>query len=283
MVSTGSTAGPPGRILVLLDGSRLSRAALAAAADIAGHEGREVLGVFVEEANLLRSAAYPFTREVGGTSGERRPMNRVALEQRLRRLAEQARASLTELAAQRGYACDLSVIRGHVVDEVLALARPQDLLVLGRTGWSEAIGMQLGSTARGLMHQAPGAVLLWCEVRKPMQRVVVLLNDHDEANERALLAAQSVCRHRQQPVTVVVPPTDSLTESKLADLRAATAALGKDCRLRQLTSLDVATVARVLREEGASQLVISRQSALFRQPGIEPLLLALNLPVTVTP
>lgn len=283
MASPTGAAGPPGRILVLLDGSRLSRAALAAAADIAGREGREVLGVFVEEDNLLRSAAYPFTREVGGTSGERRPMDRILLEQRLRRLAERARSALTELEAQRGFPCDLSVIRGHVVDEVLALARPQDLLVLGRSGWSEAIGMRLGSTARGLMHQAPGVVLLWCETRKPVQRVVVLLNDHDDANERALLAAQSVCRHRQQPVTVVVPAGDGLTASKLADLQAATAVFGKGCRLRQLASMGAATVARVLREEGASQLVISRQSALFCQPGIEPLLLALNLPVTVTP
>src|SRR5690554_5627839 len=52
------------RILVLLDGSRLSLAAMEAAADIARAQQAEVLGIFVEEANLLRSAGYGFAREV---------------------------------------------------------------------------------------------------------------------------------------------------------------------------------------------------------------------------
>lgn len=283
-MASPAAPAPPGRILVLLDGSRLSQAALAAAAEIAAHQDSEVLGVFVEEDNLLRSAGYTFAREVGRTSGECRPMGRAELEQRLRRLAERARSSLTALAAQRGRPCDLSVIRGHVVDAVLALARPQDLLVLGRRGWSESLGSGLGSTARGLMQQAPGVVLLWSEGRsKVSQRVVVLLNDHAAANERALRAAEVVCRQRQQPATVVVPPARELAAPQLGEIAARVERFEGGCRLRQLAAMDVATVARVLREEGASQLVISRQSALFQQPGIEPLLQALNLPVTVTP
>ncbi|MDX5385351.1 MULTISPECIES: AAA family ATPase [Marinobacter] len=42
-------------------------------------------------------------------------------------------------------------------------------------------------------------------------------------------------------------------------------------------------VARVIREEGASQLVLSRQCSLFREQGADTLLIEMNLPVTVTP
>ena len=49
-----------GRVLVLLDGSRMSYAALKAAAEIAGSTGADVLGVVVEEMNLLRSGGVGF-------------------------------------------------------------------------------------------------------------------------------------------------------------------------------------------------------------------------------
>ncbi|MCS5560938.1 MAG: universal stress protein, partial [Marinobacter nauticus] len=63
------------RILVLLDGSRRSLAALEAAADIARAQQAEVLGIFVEEVSLLRSAGYGFAREAGRSSGVARPMD----------------------------------------------------------------------------------------------------------------------------------------------------------------------------------------------------------------
>ena len=71
-----------GRVLVLLDGSRMSYAALQAAVGIAANTGADVLGVFVEELNQLRSAGYGFAREVGGSSGISRPLAAGDVEQR---------------------------------------------------------------------------------------------------------------------------------------------------------------------------------------------------------
>ena len=71
---------PVGRVLILLDGSRLSLAALEAAAEIAAARNAEVLGIFVEEINLLRAAGYGFAQEVGGSSGLARPLETAALE-----------------------------------------------------------------------------------------------------------------------------------------------------------------------------------------------------------
>lgn len=138
-----------GRVLVLLDGSRMSYAALKAAAEIAGSTGAEVLGVFVEELNLLRSAGYGFAREVGASSGVSRPFDPAGVEQRMQRLANQARRALAGAVATYGGKHTLSIARGHVIDEVLALAGPRDLLVLGRVGWSSRRGRAWGQRPRG--------------------------------------------------------------------------------------------------------------------------------------
>lgn len=273
-----------GRVLVLLDGSRMSYAALEAAAEIAANTGADLLGVFVEELNLLRSAGYGFAREVGASSGVSRPFDPAGVEQRMLRLASQARRALAGAVAPHGGRHSLSVARGHVIDEVLALAGPGDLLVLGRVGWSSAPGARLGSTAKGLVYRSPGKVLLWCEKRPlPQGRVVVFLNDHVDANSRAIKAAAEVVRHSHLPVTLLLGAgTDMPPEEQKGILRD----LGiqeSDLRVRSLPSADPVTVAGILRQERAVQLVLGRDCTLLQEPGAEQLLVALNLPVTVTP
>lgn len=277
-------ASARGRVLVLIDGSRMSYAALEAAADIAGERGADILGVFVEELDLVRSAGYGFSREVGLVSGTSRPLDPGILEQRMRRLAAHARAALASAVKHRGGRAVLSVARGHVIDEVLALAGPEDLLVLGRAGWSSTAGTRLGSTARGLVRRSPGQVLLWCEQKVPYQnRVVVFLNDHSEANHRAALAAAEISRHNHQPATIILAADGEPAAERIDAIKHALDVLGAGTRLRVISDTNPESVAKVLREERASQLVISRQCALFDEPGPEQLLAALSLPVTVTP
>ncbi|WP_297795113.1 universal stress protein [uncultured Marinobacter sp.] len=273
-----------GRVLVLLDGSRMGYAALDAAADIAARTGADVLGIFVEELNLLRSAGYGFSREVGAASGISRPLDSAMLERRMRRLAQEVEEALARKVSSRGGRHELSVARGRVVDEVLALAGPQDLLVLGRVGWSLVPGSRLGSTARGLIRKSSSRVLLWSEgMVSPRNRIIVFLNDHADANHRALQAATEASRYHQLPVTVLLRSENDISADQLEAIRQDLDVLGAGTRVRVLPATDPDTVARVLREERAAQLVVSRECSLFTEPGADQLLIALSLPVTVTP
>ena len=275
---------PTGRVLVLLDGSRTSYAALDAAAKIAGRTGAEVLGVFVEESNLLRSAGYSFAREVGAVSGISRPLNTADIEQRMRRLANQARRALADAVAGYGGRHTLTITRGSVVEEVLARVLPHDLLVLGRVGWSSAPGARLGSTARVLLRQSPGRVLLWCERPAPPRgRIVVFLSGHDNAGDRAIMAAAEAVRYFPQPVTVLLDKDADMPPDRIGLIRRDLGIAGSDLRMRALPAHDPVTIAQILRQERAAQLVVSRDCSLLRQPGADALLAALELPVTITP
>lgn len=273
-----------GRILVLLDGSRVGYVVLDVAAAIAARTGAELQGVFVEEQNLLRSAGYGFAREVGSVSGASRPLDVRALEQRMQRLAEQARRALAGAAGHYGGRYELSIARGSVVEEVLALTSPEDLLVLGRARWSSIPAGWLGSTARALLHRSPGRLLL-CSHQQPQGngRVVVFLNEHEGANQRAVAAAAEAAAYSGQPVTLLLAGEARVAPDALAILKRNLGVPEPDVRVIPLPSSDPATVARVLRQEKASQLVLSRDCSLFQEPGVENLLAALHLPVTVTP
>ena len=284
MIDKSQASTSIGRVLILLDGSRLSLAALEAAAEIASVRNAEVLGIFVEETNLLRAAGYGFAREVGGSSGLARPLEVAALETRMQTLAEQARRTLQQTMAGRGLVQSLKLCRGRVAEEVLNLMQPDDLVVLGRVGWSCIPGARLGSTARILLRQAPCEVLLWVEPRHQRQsRVVVLLNHDQGANHRAVRVGAELARRSKQPLSVLIrskPEDDSaLAEDILTYLQREGIAAG----VKQIPESSAGAAVRAIQEESATQLVVSRSSSLFADQGAESLLSELNVPITVTP
>lgn len=284
MTDKANAAMPTGRVLILLDGSRLSLAALEAAAEIAAGRNAEVLGVFVEEINLLRTAGYGFAQEIGGSSGLSRPLEKAALEARMQAQAEQARRALRQTMARRGLVQTLQLCRGRVAEEVLRLVQPDDLVVLGRAGWSAIHGTRLGSTARTLLRQAPGEVLLWTEPRPQRQsRVVVLLNHDQGANHRALRVGAELARRSQQPLSVLIRSQPEEDQALVEDLVSYLQQEGITARVKRIATASAGAAVRALQEEGASQLVVSRTSSLFADQGAEVLLSELNLPITVTP
>lgn len=285
-VTTDKAQAPmsAGRILVLLDGSRLSLAALEVAAEIAAARNADVVGIFVEEINLLRTAGYGFAQEVGGSSGLARPLKMAALEARMRVLAEQARRSLQQTMDRRGLTQTLMLCRGQVAEEVLNLMQPDDLVVLGRVGRSCVLGTQLGSTARVLLRQAPGEVLLWTEPRPQHQhRVVVLLNHDQVGNQRAIRVAAELARRNKQPLSVLLRSKSEDEQTQVQAILTYLQGEGVAARVKSIATASASAVIRAVQEEDASQLVVSRTSSIFADQSAEALLSELNLPITVTP
>lgn len=148
------------RILVALDGSPESRAALAAAARLGIAAGAELSGLFVEDIELIRLAGLPFARETGVSSGVFRRLETTDVERRFRVVAERAQATLREVASPGALRSSFRVARGRVVPELLAAAREADVVATGkRSGYGPA-GRRLGATARGLIAHLRAPVLV---------------------------------------------------------------------------------------------------------------------------
>ena len=86
------------RILVALDASLRSLAALEAAAELAAQWHAELLGLFVEDVELLRMASAPAAIRCVYPSASEQPLSAVLIESELRALAERARRSLAGAA-----------------------------------------------------------------------------------------------------------------------------------------------------------------------------------------
>ncbi|MFW5927004.1 MAG: universal stress protein [Wenzhouxiangella sp.] len=273
------------RILLLLDASRPSLDAIGAAVERALQRKLELHALFVEEEDLLRSAGYAFAREIGATSGASRPLRDSAVEARLRRQASRIGRALEQALAGRELVHTLSVRRGRLLSEVLSLAGPEDLLVLGKVGWSATPGRVLGSSALALARQAPGSVLLWTSAGAGRRRDVVVVVDDFESSRLALAAAAELAGQREADLDVVlIPPEDPRTVAERdRAVRDWLSASGVAARLRKTEFYDPPALARMLRSGGVGELVISRRSRLMRDTDAEAFLQAVTVPVSISP
>ena len=98
--------------------------------DLSSEFADELRGLFVEDVNALRSAALPFTQEVGATSGTVRPFEVEDLERMMEIQARRTRQSLLSVAAEVGRSLSFDVMRGSLDDVALRFVKEKDLLVL---------------------------------------------------------------------------------------------------------------------------------------------------------
>lgn len=163
MVDDRQTDERAARVFSLIDVSRHSLAALSAAVNLASHRRLELVGLFVEDSDLLACAGFPFAREVGGHSGYTHPFSPQGLQAGLDRHARLAAQALEKAVAGRELRHHLQVSRGGVAREALALVGVGDVLVLGKAGLSGHWGVRLGSTSRALVLESPCPVIIWDE------------------------------------------------------------------------------------------------------------------------
>ncbi len=197
------------RILVALDASGHSRAALEAAARLAARIDAELIGLFVEDEVLIRTAALPFTREVRSLSITGELGSGLDMERQLDAQARRAKRLLHRLAVEAGLASSFRVVRGDVKAKLLAASREVDLITLGRLGYSARFLPRIGSIARGVMLEASCPVLvLHHGVR--LHPSVVVLYDGSEGADRALhLAAQITHRAEPKALMILYEATDA--------------------------------------------------------------------------
>jgi nucleotide-binding universal stress UspA family protein len=265
------------RILVALDASAPSRAALAAAAELATRFHAELLGLFVEDVNLLRLAELPFAREVFIYSARHRELSTREMERQLRAQARRAREMLREEAERAELAWSFEVARGRIAAELLRAASEVDLIILGRAGRSLTQTRRLGSTARSVAAEAPSMALLLQE-GGCLGPPVMVVYDGSDVGERALAAALQLSEGADDVLTVILADGyESLREEVNRHLRGEEQEV--ELRYMPLSASNVQRLAHLVRTEGCGTLVLPARSRLLHEDMLLDLLDETEIPV----
>jgi nucleotide-binding universal stress UspA family protein len=268
-------------ILIALDASTHSLAAVEAAADLAAAMRAEMDGLFVEDINLIRLASLPCTSEVRHTTSVA-SLDLEQMERALKAQAAEARRALAAAAQRAHVQWSFRVARGRVAHEVLAAAAAADLVTLGKLGRSRSPQARLGSTALRVLAGAPIALLLveqW-RVRAHGLRPVLVVYDGSEGARRALEAAARLAEAGGASLTVVLLADDSDT---LRDLKLAVArslqGRSTEVRWQALAVAERQSLLRAIQADDAALLVLSLNSPRLPEAAIGKLLDRVSNPV----
>lgn len=258
------------RILVALDPSPQSLAALQAAAQLAAVLHAELHGLFVEDADLLCMCALPFAREISTYSAQPRPLDSLALERQLRTQANRLRQRLAHEAETRQIHWSFQVVRGRVTEELLAAAENALLLSLGRVGqsWQRA----MGTTATAVLQRTPRPVMMMGKegnFRAPLTLIFAATPSGQRALQLALRLAQQY--DRELHVFMLASPDESaVLMAEIAQLLTAQGIRGRFTVLPTLAQME-----HHLRSQRTGALILSAAEA--------ALVAELQVPVIVVP
>ena len=267
------------RILVALDTSPHSMAALETATRLAALFGAELLGVYVEDIDLLRASELPFARETKLRSGARRRLGMEQIERELRSQATLAQRALTDSADRARVRWSFRISRGTVVSELVMAASEMDLIILGKSGWSPIERRRLGSTARALLSEAPRPALV-LEQGTQLRPPLAVVCDGSELGHKALKLAATMAERERSHLILLALAEDPQEARRIREqcslwLRGR----GVLAHYRIFHRWIASRVAETLEDEGAGGLVVPATEAVLKDDQLLTLLRATDTPV----
>lgn len=243
-------------ILVTLDASPYSARRARAAAELAAEFGAELVGLFVEDINLLNLAALPIAREVSPFSSAMRQLNREQLQREFRTQSEAVRRTLAAAADARGVDWTFRVVRGAVTSAIIAEAATADLIILGRMTWPPAGTRRLGSTVRMILQEGQGLTMIVHE-EVSFSVPVTLVFDGSELGEKALKVAIKLSKLRDGNTNVLILAPEVGRARQLQEAaREELGRVGLSGRFRSLIRPSLTTMTWWLETEARGPIVL---------------------------
>lgn len=207
------------RILVALDASSESLAALETAAQMAKRLEAELTGLFVEDADLFKLVGYPFVREMNLATRTGRSLDLATVERELGAQAALARRALEHAAQQRRVPWSFRVIRGAVETELLAAALEADLVAVGKAFHPLTGSARLGRMAQALSLRASCSLLLGVPGLRQSEAVGVAYDGSPVAGDALDTAARIANDDGGQLLVLLIAETGDVAAEHEAAVR----------------------------------------------------------------
>ncbi len=268
------------RILVALDASADSEAALELSAGLAARLGAELVGVYVEDDSLVGVAGLPFAQEVSSLSGRPRPLQARILRDQLKALGRRSRERLRGVAEVHRITWSFRTVQGRPAVRLRELAEEADLVTLGIRGRTPGRGPGSTTLALGTRGRIPTLV---APRNRRAGKTVHVLYDGSGAGREALVTATELARASGQNLVVLLPYDGSdegggLEEEArklLQDLEAASGETKVASALQKLSTLDPIHLGDAL-IRGHSDLLVLPRSAVAQGGRLDPWAVAIK-------
>jgi len=257
------------RILVALDTDERSAASLEEAARLAAGLEAELVGLFIEDAELLQAAALPMTRMVPQQARTLADFDPASMQRAYRIWSAEAHRSLEAVAAQWRIKWSFQIARGIYAEQLMATLRAGDLLALASSKHQRR--SRTGVAALTVAAQAPCSLFLMYRRWETWKPVVVLY----EGSEETLTMGRTLATIYNLPlVTLVLGQSEEAAQSQTTAVRHYLGSADRPANLILVSPVSAERIGDTLRELSPGIIIFDRRGKLA--PTIETALEVVN-------
>lgn len=250
------------RILIPLNPTDEDMSALEAAIRLATRFRAELVGIYIEDTELMRLAGLPFAREIAHLSAVTRQLNPAGMARALRVRAEIVQSKLQQRAARAQVSWSFLVLQGDLLPEQLIVSPASDLLIIEAGSRYRRRMQGPGPSARRIFMHASCTVWLR-RAHANSDTPVIALVDEPGMSERVLVVAGQFARRDGKHLIVMAPAADGTEYNRLANQsRDILGAEGVEADFQRLERDAPTEVIRAVRAAQGKLLVIARSSPL---------------------
>ncbi|MDZ7690947.1 MAG: universal stress protein [Balneolaceae bacterium] len=253
------------RILVALDTSAHSRAALHAAAQLAKLAEAELKGLYVSDATWHRLGKLSLIKEISEITGESRSLGEEEMEKQSELIKKRIEDYLSKIARSSGISYSLNSVRGSIGEELLKAAEGVDLITIGRTGHSHKQEDKLGKTARYIIKHAQKPVLVLEQGLTIGNAPIICIYDGTEQSQRGLKLALNLAKKQRNQLQIIGLANQSESiQNRNKEIEEHVQNAKVQVRLNLLNQDNIWNLTRMLNKMQGSLLIIPKNQPLIK-------------------
>lgn len=252
------------KILVAIDTSKHSQAALEAAAALARTMEANIQGIFVRDEVWNRVSRLPSISAINTLTGQISPFEDETMEERIRLLENRLREKLENISRRHKITHSWRSTFGKVEEAILDAAKEADLITIGLKGVS-ARRKILGSSARRIIKLADKPILILKEGLR-LGSTITAVYDGSKESKKGIEMALDMTERNESTLTILV--VNSHSESlerrnrKLDNLLRGTTVFAE---IERLDKPDAGRFLNSVNEQESGLLIVPKDQPLLKR------------------
>lgn len=202
MTNSDETSKPVKKILVALDYSHQSRAALDLAVSIAKLMEASIHGLFVHDDQWVRIGKLSSVMTVDDLTGRISSSGQNSINQEIRSLEKTIQQHFELITRSHGLSHTWTTDKGAVAEKILDASQQTDIITIGSKGRSYYKSGKIGKTALAILQTAKKPVLILSDSHS-LRRSPVVVYDGSARSLSGLTIATEIAKENDDALTIL--------------------------------------------------------------------------------
>lgn len=263
-------------ILVALDHSHQSRAALETAAAIAKLMEAKIHGLFVHDDQWLRISKLPSLSEIDELTGRISPIGRESMEKQIRYLETTIKEHFELISRRYQLSYTWRTEKGSVAKKVLEAAKDSDIIIIGSKGRSYKRG-KLGSSAVAIIRTANKPILILQKRINPGYPPIAIFDGSDKSVSGIKIGSEIAKRNNSNLTVIDMSETFQYNENderRLDDM-------GENVKLLKINQPNMGRLLFMLHKLRGGLLILPKNKRFTKSGTIARILDSADCPVLI--